>query len=146
MLFVQVEDNKELIDVILKVEDAVSEIKGSNQFVLPEIVRFTYPNLYSMNIFSEVKKIQYKEMLCTNNIKNLTNKMQIIKYDNPVLTPKLKQELNILETKIHEMTNDYINLKNEYLLLDHIFDKEITANRDAVMQQFSIYKCDCFKV
>lgn len=146
LLFVQVEDNHELIDVILKVEDAVSEIKGSNQFVLPEIVRFTYPNLYSMNIFSEVKKIQYKEMVCKNNIKDYTNKIQVILFENPVLTANLKLEITIMEASIHALTNTYINMKNDYLLLDHIFDKEITANRESVMKHYPIYSCDCFKV
>lgn len=144
LLFVKVEDNNDLKDVILKVEDAVSEIKGSNQFVIPEIVRFTYPNLYNLNVFSEVKKIQYKEMLCTNNIKNLSNKIQVIIHENPTLMPEHKRDILLQETAIHNLTNDYINMKNEYLLLDHIFDKEITANRTLIINQYSVY--DCFKV
>ena len=146
LLFVKVEDNNELKEVILKVEDAVSEIKGSNQFVIPEFIRFTYPNLYSMNVFSEVKKIQYKEMLCANNIKDLSNKIVVLKYENPVLSPNQKSDIAELEKQIHDLTNTYINMKNEYLLLDHIFDSEITANRNAVMKTYPILNCDCFKV
>ena len=37
-------------------------------------------------------------------------------------------------------------MKNDYLLLDHIFDNEITANRETIMKKYSILNCDCFKV
>jgi len=132
--------------VITKTEEAVSEIKASNQFVLPEIVRFTYPNLYGLNVFSEVKKIQYKEMICTNNIKYFTNQITIIKNENIVLTREQKHIISAIEQNIHNLTNDFINMKHEYLLLDRIFDTEIKAAREYTMKHYHLYNCDCFKV
>ena len=137
---------EEFKNVVTKTEEAVSEIKASNQFVLPEIVRFVYPNLYGLNVFSEVKKIQYKEMLCTNNIKHLSNLIIKIKIENPRLNREQTKKIKEIEETIHNLTNDFINMKHEYLLLDRIFDTEIKAAREETMKHYHIYNCDCFKV
>ena len=86
-------------------------------------------------------------MLCANNIKDLSNKIIVLKYENRSSLPfSQHSDIAELEKQIHDLTNTYINMKNEYLLLDHIFDSEITANRNAVMKTYPILNCDCFKV
>ena len=65
--------SKELIQMIQNVETNVKEIKETNQFILPEKIRYTYPNLYNMNVFAEVKKIGNKEMLHMSKLTNVMN-------------------------------------------------------------------------
>lgn len=56
------QSSRELGKIILEVENNVREIKETNQFILPEKIRFSCPQLYSTNVFSEVKK--YKTRKC----------------------------------------------------------------------------------
>ena len=139
-------NNTALKDVISKTEEIVSEIKETNQFVLPEKVRYTYPNLYSMNVFAEVKKLQHKEMECTNKIKDIINEIIILKADNINMVKEIKTKIQLLETEKKNLTNEIIRMKNEYLLLDHHFDKEVALARDTSIKNYAYYNCDCFKV
>lgn len=145
LLFVAFNDTA-LKDVITKTEEIVSEIKETNQFVLPEKVRYTYPNLYSMNVFAEVKKLQHKEMLCTNKIKDIINEIIILKAENINAVKEIKTKIYDLESTKKSLTNDIIEMKNDYLLLDHNFDKEVSMARDASIKNYAFYNCDCFKV
>jgi hypothetical protein len=44
------------------IEKQIDDIKDSNQFVIPAIIRYRYPTIYSVNIFSEVKRIKTEEL------------------------------------------------------------------------------------
>ena len=54
-------DTEKIIPFITSLEKKVSDIKDTNQFVIPEIIRRRYSNIYSLNIFSLMK--QYKTEL-----------------------------------------------------------------------------------
>jgi hypothetical protein len=54
-------DTEKTMPFITSLEKKVSDIKDTNQFVIPEIIRRRYSNIYSLNIFSLMK--QYKTEL-----------------------------------------------------------------------------------
>jgi hypothetical protein len=74
--------------MINEIEAKVTEVKESNQFILPEYIRYKYPVLYSTNVFAEVKKLQNDELVLINEFKELVNESivtQNIKIKNELI-------------------------------------------------------------
>jgi hypothetical protein len=147
LLFITCHDDSFLVEIIKKTEADVAEIKETNQFILPEYVRYMYPNLYSINVFSEVKRIQNREMMYTNQLKDIMNEKLLLEHleENIVdLNPKLKEKRKILEIQQKQYVNLIICLRDEYLFIDNIFKKELERNRREEDAKWC--KCQYFKV
>jgi hypothetical protein len=147
LLFIKCEDDSFLVEIIKKTETDVGEIKETNQFILPEYVRYMYPNLYSINVFSEVKRIQNREMMYTNQLKDIMNEKLLLDHlcDNVTdIDPKLKEKKKILDVQQKQYVNLILSLRDEYLFIDNIFKKELERNRNEENEKWC--KCQYFKV
>ena len=147
LLFITCDDDSFLVEIIKKTEADVAEIKETNQFILPEYVRYMYPNLYSINVFSEVKRIQNREMMYTNQLKDIMNEKLLLEHLDTNLSnlePKLKEMKKILEMQQKQYVNLIICLRDEYLFIDNIFKKELERNRR--VEDAKWCKCQYFKV
>jgi hypothetical protein len=112
-----------------EIEAKVKEIKETNQFILPEIIRNRYPILYSTNVFSEVKKIQYDEMVKINQLKDIINEAINIKNLGLSLTDKSKNRLIELEKMMNNKIKEVIEHRKNFLDLDDTFETEIDKAR-----------------
>jgi hypothetical protein len=134
-LFLDAEKGK-MSDIILKIENDVKDIKETNQFVLPETIRYNFPLLSNVNIFSEVKKIQSKEIVLMNKLVDILNSIKNIQQtihaknedDNLKQDKKTDLELKIMEKEY--LTNTIITVQNEYISLDKDFKEEIEKYRN----------------
>jgi hypothetical protein len=145
MLFVTAMSSH-LGQIIDDTEKEIREIKETNQFVLPETIRYNYPKLCNTNVFAIVKKIQNKEMRLTNDLKDLCNERAKLQARfSSSLSQKEDQELKDADAKINAMTDRILKLKDEYVEIDEGFETEITTNRNLKMRWWWP-SCGCLKV
>lgn len=136
------EASKKLISIIQETENNVRDIKETNQFILPEKIRYEYPKLCQINVFAEVKKIQNKEMILINKIKDYMNDILSIRHkaleENRVLSDQEKEEIKKNEAYIKSETNAIIKLKDDYLKIDEKFEEEMEAHRNSIYRRCEI--------
>jgi hypothetical protein len=135
MLFMK-ESADKIRSIIEDTEKDVREIKETNQFILPEWIRITYPKLCSINVFAEVKKINNREIMIVNSIKDIYNDIQKTKFridtanrerkDCSVDSTLLKEQEEIHKRRIES----FIRLKDDYLKIDDLFEEEMKINRE----------------
>lgn len=139
VLFLDGEENN-LPEIINSVEKEVRDIKETNQFILPEKIRYRYPQLYSINVFAEVKKIANREMLRVNELKDFMNERQKLSEQTELSTQE-KLRLEDLQTLIKEKISSIIRLKDDYLSIDRGFEEELNKARKQRKWHSRIFDC-----
>lgn len=135
MLFMK-ESHDNIKKIIEDTEKDVREIKETNQFILPEWIRLSYPKLCTINVFAEVKKINNREIMIVNRIKDIYNDIQQVKFriDKAKISNEDSTEdsrvLKELEEKHRHCIESFIRLKDDYLKIDDIFEEEMRINRE----------------
>ena len=134
---------QEIETILTTTEKNIREVKEANQFGLPEYVRYNYPHLYSMNVFSEVKKIHYVEMGYVNDLKDALNDITTLKQKDTPRTPLEETKLEDLQKLQRRLVSNIISLKDDYLTIDNQFEHELRRARNRVHRCPSM--CDWLK-
>jgi hypothetical protein len=149
ILFLDDKPEESLTKIINEVETQIREIRETNQFILPEIIRHNYPITYNTNVFAEIKRLQTTEMLLTEKLKNILNEHYTIniRYNSNSDYPtrdKDKEELNRLEEIKNATISSIIAMKDDYLAIDDMFDKELHIQINRPSNRYNI--CNCLKL
>jgi len=145
MMFVK--DTYKSISILLdETHKHVKEIKETNPFVLPEHIRYHYPILCGMNVFTEVKDIQTQEMRMTNQLKDLYNDTKMAKdaLKNSPEDADLQDHVKELETKHRGKLDEIVKVRTSYKNINDIFEKELRKNRNSCSKRIQL--CGCLKV
>ena len=145
MMFVK-DTYKNLSLLLDETHKQVKEIKETNPFVLPEHIRYCYPILCGMNVFTEVKDLQTNEMRMTNQLKDLYNDTKAAK-DLLAASPddRTRQDhVKELEAKHREKLDDIVKIRTSYKNINDIFEKELRKNRNSCSKRIQL--CGCLKV
>lgn len=134
--------SKDLGKVIVETENNVREIKETNQFVLPEHIRYSYPKLSGYNVFSEVKKIQTREMRLVNELKDIFN--DILELQSAPPSDEKEMRLQVLERAKKDKIDAILAMKNAYLTIDRDYEDEMRRYREKSQACWQI--CGCLKV
>jgi cell division protein ZapA (FtsZ GTPase activity inhibitor) len=145
------DEYRKLPEIISYVENNVKEIKETNQFVLPEKIRFLFPNLTSINVFAEVKRRQNKEAKIILDITKLANNILemedlIKKEQNDNKKTELLEEKIALERRRERREEDFYSVKNDLLNIDSQFEVEMEKYREYQLKRFKLTLYDYFKV
>lgn len=137
---------QEMTKIIETIENDIKEIKETNQFILPEVIRYNFPSLSNINVFSEVKKINITETILKNELTNVYN--DIYKLEEKLKDNRDNYEIKTqLELKIqnkNRITDEIIKLQNQYINIDKQFKDELVK-----YSQRNNYRpriCNWFKV
>jgi hypothetical protein len=132
--------SKELPKLIMDTEKDVSEIKETNQFILPENIRYKFPKLNNINVFAEVKKIQSIESLYVNRLKDVLNEHVNLNLKIHTTEPDKKdmERRTMLENTIKTITSDIIRIKDQYLDIDKQFENELTEHRQWIANNYGL--------
>jgi len=127
MMFVT-EEHKRLGKIIDETETTIRDIKETNQFVLPEHIRKSFPHLTSINVFSEIKRFLIEEQLIIKDARDLINKLvnlpecdpnredlakQLAKKETEIL--KCKNSLSEVNTKISNELKAYFSRRENQI-------------------------------
>lgn len=130
----------DILDVVERIETDVKEIKETNQFILPESIRYEFSFTYSTNIFMLVKKIQSLEMAeihslknCMNYIATLREQLERVKQASLAegkpghkdMIKRLIASINDEETRKSQFVNNILECRKQYYELDSEFNREI---------------------
>lgn len=129
--------------LVTSTEKDVREIKETNQFILPEDIRYSYPLLCGTNVFAKVKDVQTEEMILTDQLKDILNDMTELETKNPP-PPRLESRLEDLRVRQRAVLREILELRKQFLRIDTQFEEEIQRNRRKCSKRFQL--CGCLKV
>lgn len=167
-------ETKDVMDVVEKIEMEVKEIKETNQFILPESIRYEFTFTYSTNIFLLVKKIQSLENTETHHLRNVVQQLHawqedLLAHKERSITTSIAEEGSD-NSNTNTMGEDYImksladnirvgikrrdeyvmsimEYRRQYFMLDKQFNDEIDKHirRANTWFIFRLFCCDWLK-
>jgi low affinity Fe/Cu permease len=140
------EKEKQIFSKMKKLESKIAEIKEDAPLELPHYIRYLYPKISKINIFSSMYSVELHRKNLINSLKSVINETRCIrakweaefacKKRDPEYTIsgfyRLKEtnRINTLADKKDHLKGEIAKYKNTYSFIDGVFQQEINDKKN----------------
>jgi len=132
-----------VLDKISDIEEKIIEMKETNQILLPESIKYLFPIISHINIFSFIKRVQNHRESLLHEFKNIKNEIRYIEYKwnsekSNNINDREKNRYDYLQKIKSEIKNEINDFKCIFCYLDEIFTNEI-RNAERQLNLFGMW-------
>jgi hypothetical protein len=128
------ENNEDKVELVLnkitEVEQKMTELKETNRILIPDEVKYIFPIIYHINVFSFIKRVELHKKDLIMKFRDVKNEIRYILYKwkregNGEGSVKEQSRLRFLYDVKTKIKDEIIEYRNAYGTMDEIFAKEI---------------------
>jgi len=145
-----IENEKEKKELVLKkmkeIEKKITDMKETNNILIPEELKILFPVIFNINIFSFIKKIELSKKNLIMKLKNTKNEINYILYKYDVENEqsiRQKNRLDFLSDSKEKLKLELNHYNNAYSYIDTIFFHETYYGEKLPI--LYVYLCCCCK-